>query len=263
MPDKAKPDKARPDKANPTAAVLIIGNEILSGRTQDVNINFLARRLAALGHVLAEVRVIPDIPKRIVGAVNELRAAYDNLFTTGGIGPTHDDITSECVAAAFGVPWEPEPATWAMMQQHMGANFNEARQRMATMPRGAVPIPNAVSLAPGFSIGNVHVMAGVPRIMQAMFTALEPKLARGTPISMRAVYGMNLKEGSIAAGLSAIQDRYPQLDLGSYPFERGWGNGVAIVAKGTDEAALEAAAEAAATLIRGQGIEPVRGEPGL
>jgi molybdenum cofactor synthesis domain-containing protein len=249
------------DKANPTAGVLIIGNEILSGRTQDVNVNFLAKRLAALGHVLAEVRVIPDIPARISSAVNEMRAAYDNLFTTGGIGPTHDDITSECVAAAFGVPWEPEPATWALMKQHMGENFNEARQRMATMPRGAVPIPNAISLAPGFSIGNVHVMAGVPKIMQAMFTALEPKLARGVPISMRAVYGLNLKEGNIAAGLSAIQNKYKQLDLGSYPFYRGWGNGVAIVAKGTDAAALDAAVEAAEALIKSQGVKAVRGEP--
>ena len=150
-----------------------------------------------------------------------------------------------------------------MMQQHMGDNFNEARQRMATMPRGAVPIPNAISLAPGFSIGNVHVMAGVPKIMQAMFAALEPKLARGAPIAMRAVYGLNLKEGNIAAGLSAIQDKFAQLDLGSYPFYRGWGNGVAIVAKGTDEAALDAAVGEAEALIRSQGVEAVRGEPEL
>jgi molybdenum cofactor synthesis domain-containing protein len=247
---------------NPTAAILIIGNEILSGRTQDVNVNFIARRLAALGIVLAEVRVIPDLPQRIISAVNELRAAYDQVFTTGGIGPTHDDITSEYVAAAFGVPWEIHAETYALMEEYMGKEkFNAARQRMATLPRGAEPIRNKVSLAPGFTIGNVHVMAGVPKIMQAMFEALEPSLPRGAPIAMRTVYGMNIMEGAIAAGLSAIQDRFPAVDLGSYPFrlEAGWG--VAIVAKGTDTAALENAIAEATALIAAQGIEPVQGEP--
>jgi molybdenum cofactor synthesis domain-containing protein len=247
--------------SNPTAAILIIGNEILSGRTQDVNVQFIAKRLADLGIRLAEVRIIPDVPGRIIGAVNELRAAYDVLFTTGGIGPTHDDITSECVAAAFGVPWEPHAETFAVMSERMGENFNAARQRMATMPRGAVPIANAVSLAPGFSISNVHVMAGVPRIMQAMFLALEPELPRGTPITMRAVHGMGVKEGSIAAGLSAIQDRFPGLDLGSYPFRRGEVWGVAIVAKGTDLAAIEDAIAQATVLIAAQNVAPVQGEP--
>lgn len=247
---------------NPTAAILIIGNEILSGRTQDINVKFIAERLAALGHKLEEVRVVPDIPARIIGAVNELRATYDNLFTTGGIGPTHDDITSECIAAAFGVPWEKHPPTWDAMERHLGAeNFNEARQRMATLPRGATPIPTSMTIAPGFSIGNVHVMAGVPRIMQSMFAGLEPGLGQGTPISMRAVYGIGVKEGSIAAGLSAIQNRFPALDLGSYPFYRDTGSGVAIVAKGTDETALETAIAEAEALIASQEIDPVRGEP--
>jgi len=247
--------------SNPSAAILIIGNEILSGRTQDINVQFIARRLADLGIKLQEVRVIPDVPGRIIGAVNELRAAYDQLFTTGGIGPTHDDITSACVAAAFGVPWEPHAETFALMAERMGENFNAARQRMATMPRGATPIRNEVSLAPGFSIGNVHVMAGVPKIMQAMFTALEPSLPRGTPIAMRTVYGMGVMEGSIAAGLSAIQDRFPELDLGSYPFRRDSQGGVAIVAKGTDVPALEAAIAEAASLIAAQNTVPVQGEP--
>jgi molybdenum cofactor synthesis domain-containing protein len=247
--------------SNPSAAILIIGNEILSGRTQDINVQFIARRLADLGIKLQEVRVIPDVPGRIIGAVNELRAAYDELFTTGGIGPTHDDITSECVAAAFGVPWEHHAETFAMMAERMGENFNEARQRMATMPRGAKPIANAVSLAPGFSIGNVHVMAGVPKIMQAMFLALEPELPRGSPIEMRAVYGMGVMEGSIAAGLSAIQDRYPELDLGSYPFRREAAGGVAIVAKGTDVPKIEAAIAEATDLIAAQNVTPVQGEP--
>ena len=246
---------------NPTAAILVIGNEILSGRTQDVNVQFIARRLADLGIKLQEVRVIPDVPDRIIGAVNELRAAYDLIFTTGGIGPTHDDITSECVAAAFGLPWEHHAATFAMMRERFGESFNLARQRMATMPRGAVPIENTVSFAPGFSIGNVHVMAGVPKIMQAMFTALEPSLPRGVPIAMRAVHGIGVMEGSIAAGLSAIQDRYKALDLGSYPFRRESVGGVAIVAKGTDVAALEAAIAEATQLIAAQNVAPVQGEP--
>jgi molybdenum cofactor synthesis domain-containing protein len=248
--------------SNPTAAILIIGNEILSGRTQDINVQFIAKRLATLGIKLEEVRVIPDVPGRIVSAVNELRAAYNELFTTGGIGPTHDDITSECVAAAFGVPWEIHADTFALMEARMGKeNFNAARQRMATMPRGATPIANAVSLAPGFTIGNVHVMAGVPRIMQAMFDALEPGLPRGTPIAMRAVHGMGVMEGSIAAGLSAIQDRYPGVDLGSYPFRREGAGGVAIVAKGTELDALEAAIAEASDLIAAQQVIPVQGEP--
>lgn len=251
------------EPANPTAAILIIGNEILSGRTQDINVKFIAGRLAAIGHRLEEVRVVPDVPDRIIRAVNELRAAYDNLFTTGGIGPTHDDITSECIAAAFGVPWEKHQPTWEAMETHLGPeNFNAARQRMATLPRGAVPIPTSMTIAPGFSIGNVHVMAGVPRIMQSMFTALEPALGRGAPISMRAVHGIGVKEGSIAAGLAEIQARFAMLDLGSYPFYRDSGSGVAIVAKGTDDAALDAAIAEAESLIAGQGIVPIRGEPG-
>jgi molybdenum cofactor synthesis domain-containing protein len=246
---------------NPTAAILIIGNEILSGRTQDINVQFIAKRLAARGILLSEVRVVPDVAARIIGAVNELRAAYDMLFTTGGIGPTHDDITSECVAAAVGVPWEVHDETDRIMRAAMGERYNAARRRMATMPRGAVPITCEASVAPGFSIGNVHVMAGVPRIMQAQFAALEPSLPEGTPIAMRAVHGMGLLEGGIAAGLGEIQDRFAGIDLGSYPFRRSEVGGVAIVAKGTDVAALEAAIEAATGLIAAQGVVPVQGEP--
>lgn len=247
--------------SNPTAAILIIGNEILSGRTQDVNIHFIAKRLAARGIVLSEVRVVPDLPQRIVSAVNELRAAYDQLFTTGGIGPTHDDITSECVAAAFGVPWVVHAATDALMHARMGDSYNAARRRMATMPQGATPIANSISLAPGFSMANVHVMAGVPKIMQVMFDALEPSLPQGAPILMRAVYGLGLLEGAIAAGLSAIQDRYAAVDLGSYPFRRGDVGGVAIVAKGTEVALLEQAVAEATALIASVGITPEQGDP--
>jgi molybdenum cofactor synthesis domain-containing protein len=170
--------------ANPTACILIIGNEVLSGRTRDANIQFLATELGQLGIPVREVRVIPDDPLTIIGTVNETRRKFTHVFTTGGIGPTHDDITSECIARAFSVPWEPHPVAWKRMADFYAAQnppsiFNEARQRMATMPRGCVLIENEATIAPSFSMENVHVMAGVPRIMQAMFRALAPKLERG------------------------------------------------------------------------------------
>jgi molybdopterin-biosynthesis enzyme MoeA-like protein len=248
--------------SNPTAAIIVIGNEILSGRTQDVNVKFLATRLGELGILLREVRMIPDIEATIIATVNALRAAFDQVFTTGGIGPTHDDITSASVAAAFGVPWEKHPETWARMERHYPpGEFNAARQRMATLPRGAVPIENAISIAPGFSIGNVHVMAGVPRIMQAMFESLAPRLPGGRPVRARAVHAKGLLEGRVAEGLAAIQARYPALDIGSYPYYRGDGGGVAIVAKGTDEAQAEAAIAEVSRLVAGLGHQPVAGEP--
>lgn len=250
---------------NPTACLLVIGNEILSGRTQDVNIQFLARRLGEVGIPLREVRVIPDVAEVIVRTVNETRAAFDHVFTTGGIGPTHDDITSECVAQAFGVPWEPHEEAWARLERHYApGEFNAARQRMATLPRGATLIDNPVSVAPGFTIGNVHVMAGVPRIMQAMFEALAPSLAGGPPIAARAVHAIGLVEGRIAEGLAEIQGRHPSLDIGSYPFYRGEGrSGVAIVAKGTDPSEAEAAIGEVTALMRRLGAQPVAGEPAV
>jgi molybdenum cofactor synthesis domain-containing protein len=248
--------------SNPTACLLVIGNEVLSGRTQDANIKFLATRLGEIGMPLREVRVIPDVAETIIGTVNEVRARFDHVFTTGGIGPTHDDITSECIAAAFGVPWEKHPEAWARMAAHYepGA-FNAARQRMATMPRGATLIENAVSIAPGFSIGNVHVMAGVPRIMQSMFNALAPHLPTGQPVLSCAVHARGLLEGSIAEPLGAVQARYPLIDIGSYPFYRESGNGVAIVAKGTDISAAEAAIAEVTAMIEAAGLEAVQGEP--
>ncbi len=244
------------------AALLVVGSEVLSGRTQDANVQYLAGRLGEIGVPLVEVRIIPDVAERIVAAVNELRAAYDHLFTTGGIGPTHDDITSECVAAAFGLPWEPHPEAWALMApRYAPGEFNAARQRMATMPRGARLIENPVSIAPGFSIGNVHVMAGIPRVMQAMFESLAPRLPRGRPILARALHSPDIAEGTLAAGLAAIQARHPALELGSYPFSRAAGRGVAIVAKGTDAAAAEAAIAEVAALIASLGGSSVPGEP--
>ncbi len=248
--------------SNPTAAILVIGNEVLSGRTQDANVRFLAQRLGDMGIPVREVRIVPDVADTIIRTVAELRAAFDHVFTTGGIGPTHDDITSECIAAAFGVPWEKQPVVWARMEAHYPAGeFNAARQRMATMPRGAVLIDNGHSIAPGFSMGNVHVMAGVPAIMRAMFDMLAPRLQGGTPVVSRSVHAADMREGDIAAGLSEIQARFPALDLGSYPYYRDTGGGVAIVAKGFDAAAAEAAIAEVTVLFSGLGGKPCAGEP--
>jgi molybdenum cofactor synthesis domain-containing protein len=247
---------------NPIACLLVIGNEVLSGRTRDANIQFLATGLGNLGIPLREVRVIPDVPATIIGTVNEVRAKFDYVFTTGGIGPTHDDITSECVAAAFGVPWEPHPVAWPRMEAaYKPGEFNAARQRMATMPRGSKLIENTISVAPGFQMDNVYVMAGVPRIMQSMFEWLAPRLEGGTKIEMRAVHVLGLPEGIIAEGLAEVQKHFPDLDLGSYPFYRASGNGVSLVAKGPDAAAAEAAIAEVTQLIIGFGKQPIQGEP--
>jgi len=247
---------------NPTACLLVIGNEVLSGRTQDANIKFLATRLGQIGIPLREVRVIPDVRDTIIATVNETRPKFDHVFTTGGIGPTHDDITSECIAGAFGVPWEPHPEAWARLERHYKpGEFNAARQRMATLPRGAGLIDNAISIAPGFTIGNVYVLAGVPRIMQAMFEALAPALAGGPPVTSRTVHADGVMEGRIAAALEAIQTRWPMLDIGSYPYYRMGGGGVALVARGNDPDAVAAAAQDITNLLRAIGSQPVPGEP--
>jgi molybdenum cofactor synthesis domain-containing protein len=247
---------------NPTACLLVIGNEVLSGRTRDANIQFLATGLGNLGIPMREVRVIPDVPETIINTVNEVRAKFDYVFTTGGIGPTHDDITSECIAAAFGVPWEHHPVAWPRMAAtYKPGEFNAARQRMATMPRGAALIESAFSVAPGFQMENVYVMAGVPRVMQSMFEWLAPRLKGGAKIEMRAVHVLGLPEGIIADGLGAIQQRYPDLDLGSYPFYRPTGGGVALVAKGPDAAAAERAIADVTRLIIQLGKVPIPGEP--
>src|SRR3954470_19169503 len=171
-----------------TAAVLVIGDEILSGRTKDLNIGYIAERSTELGIDLREVRVVPDVEGEIVAAVNALRSRYDHVFTTGGIGPTHDDITADAIAKAFGVDIEVDPRAVALLKQRIPErDLNEARLRMARTPAGGELIENSVSKAPGFSIGNVHVMAGVPAIMHAMFEALAPRLAKGTPVASRSI----------------------------------------------------------------------------
>jgi molybdenum cofactor synthesis domain-containing protein len=222
-----------------TACMLIIGNEILSGRTQDENLRYVALGLNDVGVRLMEVRVIPDVPDTIVGTVNAVRKAYDYVFTTGGIGPTHDDITSECVAAAFGVPLHKDPQAVAILEAYIPGGLNEARLRMATVPKGAELIQNPVSAAPGFRMENVYVMAGVPAVMKAMFDNVKRTLKGGATMSSRSVR-VELAEGLIAECLSKLQDVNPDVEIGSYPAMRRGSFGVSVVIRGTDEARLDA-----------------------
>ena len=226
---------------NPTACLLIIGNEVLSGRTQDANLKFIATRLGEIGIPLREVRVIPDVPQTIIDTVNEVRAKYDHVFTTGGIGPTHDDITADSVAKAFGVKIDHHPEVVARFQERFGADLNEARLRMARIPDGAELISSATILAPGFKIGNVIVMAGVPSIMQAMMDIVSPKLKSGVRMLSDSVRA-NAREGDIGTPLRAIQEAHPDTSIGSYPFmdENGKPN-TNVVVRSRDEAKLKAA----------------------
>jgi len=241
---------------NPTASVLIIGNEILSGRTQDTNLNYIAKGLAERGVRLAEARVIPDLSDVIVATVNEARARYDYVFTTGGIGPTHDDITAECIAKAFGVPLTLNPEIHRMMlERYPPGHLNEARLRMAHTPEGASLVPNPIQGPPGFRMENVFVMAGVPRIMQGMFDAIRHELNGGPPIRSISVH-CRLPEGTIAQGLGEIQARYPDLDIGSYPtFARGAPE-TNLVLRGVDPDRLAAGAREVAALVKSLGGDP-------
>jgi len=242
----------------PTAAVLVIGDEILSGRTQDTNTSYIARFLAALGIDLRECRVVPDVQKEIVDALNALRARYTYVFTTGGIGPTHDDITFEAVAAAFGVGcyYHPE-AMAAMAARYKPGEFNDARKRMAYIPVGAELVRNTVSTAPGVHIGNVFVMAGVPMIMRAMMDAIEPMLQRGAIVHAATVQ-TKVPEGRLAEGLKKIQSDHKDVAIGSYPFYREDGTGVQLVARGRDAAEVEAAALEIEAMLRDLGAEGIR-----
>jgi molybdenum cofactor synthesis domain-containing protein len=244
-----------------TACVLIIGNEILSGRTQDVNLNWLARQLSELGIRLREARVISDVEDEIVKAVNECRARYDYVFTTGGIGPTHDDITSASVSKAFGVPWERHPEAVRILEgQYEPGQLNDARLRMATVPRGATLVDNPVSAAPGFRMENVYVLAGVPSIMRAMFDGIRGELKGGRPVQSVTV-STYLGEGVIARPLEDIQKEFADLDLGSYPFFRSGRFGTSLVIRGTEKSRIDEAAAQLRTAIRSLGDEPVEGEP--
>jgi molybdenum cofactor synthesis domain-containing protein len=248
------------DERAVTAAVLIIGNEILSGRTPDVNLSFLAKELGELGIRVREARVVPDVEEEIVAAVNHCRERYDLVFTTGGIGPTHDDITSPSVAKAFGVEWVRNAEAVDLLRRHYDDGMlNEARLRMATVPKGARLIDNPVSTAPGFEIGNVYVLAGVPSIMRAMFDGLKPRLPGGKPVASRTV-STYLGEGTIAEALGGLQARFPGLEIGSYPFFRRGKFGTSLVIRGSDLRELDQAAEGLRTLIRDHGAEPIEGD---
>ena len=232
---------AEPPK-NVTACLLIIGNEILSGRTKDANLNFLALELNKLGVQLRECRVIPDVEQTVVDTVNEVRKKFDYVFTTGGIGPTHDDITADCIAKAFGVGISEHPEAVARMTKHYGdpALFTPARRRMARIPHGGVLVDNPVSIAPGFQMENVFTFAGIPMIMQGMFAAMKHRLVGGAPVISRTVR-TNLPEGIIAEPLGALQKRFDDLDIGSYPGFRNGKVSVSLVLRGTDDARLAAA----------------------
>ena len=231
---------------NPTAAMLVIGDEILSGRTRDSNMHHLANELTKHGIDLKEARMVSDEAAAITGAVKALAAAYDHVFTSGGIGPTHDDITADCIAAAFDTPIDVREDARAILQAHYdrsGQELNEARLRMARIPDGAVLIDNPISSAPGFTLENVHVMAGVPTIFQTMVASVLPTLTGGAPLlsqSLRVERG----EGDIAAPLTALAEAYPDLSFGSYPFSHNGIYGTNIVVRGQDGAQLDQAMKA-------------------
>lgn len=245
----------RTSVVHPTAAILVIGNEILSGRTQDINLAYMAKGLAGHGIRVGEARIIPDIEAVIVNTLNELRASNTYVFTTGGIGPTHDDITADCVALAFDVDIGIHPDASARLMSYWSERNiepNDDRLRMARIPDGATLIDNPISVAPGFRLQNVHVMAGVPRIMQAMFDSILPGLQRGAVIDSVSVM-CDLGEGTIASPLRALQQQFPDIDLGSYPGRMPVGDGekftVNLVARGTDEKQLQVVKQALVDLV--------------
>jgi len=232
---------AKPDIV--TAAVLVIGDEILSGRTKDRNIGYIADYLTAIGIDLREVRVVADEAAAIVDALNGLRAKYTYIFTTGGIGPTHDDITADCVAEAFGVPLEFHPDAIAVIKERLaktGGELNEARLRMARIPRGARLVANKVSGAPGFWLGNVITMAGIPAVMQAMLDEVAPKLKTGTRLLSETIRA-DAKEGDVGTELGAIAKAHPETIIGSYPFiDEKQGPNTNIVVRSRDAEKLAA-----------------------
>jgi molybdenum cofactor synthesis domain-containing protein len=235
------PTDAPSTAAMPTAAMLVIGDEILSGRTRDANMYHLARALTDHGIRLEEVRIVADVHDRIVAAIRALSASYDHLFTSGGIGPTHDDITADAVAEAMGARLDVRDDARAILQAHydrQGMELNAARLRMARIPDGAALIENPISAAPGFTLGNVHVMAGVPTIFEAMLAGLLPTLTGGPPVlsqSLRIQRG----EGDIAAALGELAMAHPEVSIGSYPFQRDGVYGSNVVVRSQDGAAVD------------------------
>lgn len=242
----------------PTAAVLLIGDEVLSGRTKDKNLGFIADYLTALGVDLREARCVADVEDDIVAAVNALRARYTYVFTTGGIGPTHDDITADAIGKAFGVPVEHDPRAVEILLSYfkeIGREANEARLRMARVPLGATLIENVVSKAPGFRMENVFVMAGVPKVMHAMMDAIAPVLQRGIPMQSRTI-ALQGGEGDVAKPLGEIQQRYDDVFIGSYPYEGPTGFATNLVVRSRNLEALdkaEAEVKALAEILTKQG----------
>lgn len=249
MPQLDNPDTFK-------AALVILGNEILSGRTVDANTPWIAERLTERGILLAEVRIIPDVDHLIISTVNQLRETYDYVFTTGGIGPTHDDITAECVAKAFGLPLVRDDEAFRVLENYYGIeNLTPPRAKMALIPEGAKLIPNPVSAAPGFICGNVHVMAGVPRIMQAMMDHVLNEIKAGKPILSNTVT-CGLPESKIAEDLTNLQLKYSDIDIGSYPHYRGGALGLSVVLRGTNNESLDLATAEVIGIIRKHGDEP-------
>ncbi len=228
---------------NPTAAMLVIGDEILSGRTRDANMHFLAGELTKRGITLSEVRIVGDEPDDIVKTVRELSKRYDTVFTSGGIGPTHDDITADCIAAAFERHIDVRDDARTLLAEHYKNSeleLNEARLRMARIPDGADLIDNPVSIAPGFTVENVHVMAGVPAVFQAMVATVLPSLTGGAPLLSQSLR-IDRGEGDIAGPLANLAQEYADLSIGSYPFQKNGAFGSNIVIRGTDGARIDAA----------------------
>jgi molybdenum cofactor synthesis domain-containing protein len=243
-----------------TAALVVIGEEILSGRTQDANIAYIAAYLTRIGILLREVRVVADVESEIVAAVNELRKRFTYVFTTGGIGPTHDDVTTDALAKAFGVEVVVDPeAVSAMRKLFSDEELTPARLRMARIPAGASLIDNAISRAPGYMLENVIVMAGVPRIMQVMLDAVSPRLAKGRPMLSRAVR-VDVPEGDVAPGLAELQSAHPEVQLGSYPFFENKRLGTYVVLRSVDADKLAAAVAALWALIAKEGFHAVAEE---
>ncbi|MCI4662346.1 MAG: competence/damage-inducible protein A [Neomegalonema sp.] len=243
-----------PQSSQPTAAMIVIGDEILSGRTQDANAHHLAGVMSEIGVRLVEIRVISDAHEGIVEAVNALRACVDYVFTSGGIGPTHDDITADAVAAAFGMPIGIREDARAILLAYYGDDqINDSRLRMARIPQGARLIDNPVSAAPGFVIGNVHVMAGVPVIFRAMLAGLRSSLSGG-PLTLSHSFRLGVPEGTLAELLGALAAAHPACSIGIYPFYRQ-GPGCTIVLRSEDAEALAAARQALLAQLAAQGCE--------
>jgi molybdenum cofactor synthesis domain-containing protein len=228
-----------------TAALLVIGDEILSGRTKDKNIGTIADHLTSIGIRLKEVRVVPDEEPEIIAGLNALRSRYDYVFTTGGIGPTHDDITADAVAKAFGVPIDVDPrAVAVMLERFAEADLTPARLRMARIPQGAELVANEISKAPGFFIGNVIVMAGVPKIMETMLRAVTPRLRTGRKL-LSLTIDARIREGNVAPVLAAAQAAFPDVQMGSYPYDENGRFGALLVLRSIS---AERLAESAAAL---------------